>query len=149
MTKIVRYLIMKFTARGEYGIRAMAFLALREKEAPVSLQKMSQADRLPITFLAQIMSALRKARLVDSVRGSHGGYLLSRPAAQIKVGEILRALKEDTSFLHCLKEKERCERTESCPSRSFWGRAKKSLDSLMEETTLADLILRPFEGGSE
>lgn len=140
---------MKFTARGEYGIRAMAFLALKEGSAPVSLQEMSQADDLPVHFLAQIMFALRKAQLVNSVRGSRGGYFLSRPASQIKIGEILRALREDTSFLGCLKEGRTCDRSEPCPSRSFWGQAKQSLDFLMEKTTLADLVFHPFEGGNK
>lgn len=84
---------MRISTRGEYGIRAMLDLALRYGEGPVPLRAVAQRQNISEHYLEQLMSALRKAELVVSVRGAQGGYQLAAPPQEIRVGDVLRALE--------------------------------------------------------
>jgi Rrf2 family protein len=128
---------MRVSAKGEYGVKVMAFLASREG-SPLSLQVISQECRVPFPFLAQIMLKLKRAQLVSSLRGSKGGYFLSRAPQEIKVKEILEALGGETILVECLSLKSRCPSLEECLTRPFWMNLKLSLEKLLE-VSLAEL----------
>lgn len=117
----------------------MVFLASQSSLDPIPLERISREGRVPRPFLAQIMRGLRRADLVASVRGYRGGYLLTRSGSRIAVREVVEALEENLSLVHCLINGE-CSQFDSCLTRVFWQRARQALADLMEQTTLADLV---------
>jgi Rrf2 family cysteine metabolism transcriptional repressor len=143
-------LAMRISARGEYGLRAMVFLACQESQVPVSLEQIGRQGQVPRPFLAQIMLNLRRADLVDSVRGNRGGYLLKRSPSHIAVREVVEALEEDLSLVHCVLDGA-CVHVDSCLTRAFWHKVQRTLIEMMENTTLADLVPThiPYRPGFE
>ena len=81
---------MKLTKRGEYGLRVLLALSRAYGQRTLSLRQISVDERLPVKFLEQIMMILKRARLVESVKGKHGGYSLARSPESITVGEVIR-----------------------------------------------------------
>ncbi len=92
---------MKLTTRGRYGLRAMIDLAVHEQESAVSAQSIAERQDLSERYLEQLIRAMKKAGLVKSIRGAGGGYRLARPADQISVGDILRALEGSIDAVSC------------------------------------------------
>jgi Rrf2 family protein len=82
-----------FSTRGEYGVRFMVALARMDHGDPVSLTDIAEAEDLPRAYLEQIVGSLRDAGIIDSARGAHGGYRLARPANEVRMGDVLRALE--------------------------------------------------------
>ncbi len=83
---------MKITKRGEYALRALLALAVKHSEQTLSLRRISREEKLPVKFLEQIMMTLKQAGFVQSTKGKYGGYVLARPPAKIKLGEIIRVI---------------------------------------------------------
>ncbi|MCW2970397.1 MAG: transcriptional regulator, BadM/Rrf2 family, partial [Solirubrobacterales bacterium] len=84
---------MMFSTKAEYGIRVMVELARRAGDEPIPLAEIAERGGLPLAYLEHLVARLRKAELVDSRRGSRGGYMLARPAAQITMAEVVEALE--------------------------------------------------------
>ncbi|HOO17347.1 MAG TPA: Rrf2 family transcriptional regulator [Phycisphaerae bacterium] len=84
--------MLRISQRCEYAIRAMLELALRRDRRPVSIAEIAQAQRLPAKFLAAILAQLKQAGLLESLRGTQGGYRLARQAHAISVGEVVRLM---------------------------------------------------------
>src|SRR4051812_50173615 len=78
---------MIFTTKAEYGVRLLVELGRQSEARPVSLKAIAEAEGLPLAYLERIVALLRKAELVESTRGAHGGYRLSRPAADIRIDQ--------------------------------------------------------------
>ena len=97
---------MKLSARVEYGVRAMAVLAIYYQTGPLPLREIAEQEKISLKFLEQIFPDLKKANLVESARGSRGGYMLSRPPDEIKVGDIVRAVEGPITPVDCLSELE-------------------------------------------
>src|SRR3972149_8149431 len=83
---------MYFSAKGEYGIMAVLDLALTNGADPVQAKAIADRQGIPLRFLEQILSALKHAGLVESSRGAHGGYRLTKPAEDIRVGDVIQAV---------------------------------------------------------
>ncbi len=86
---------MMFSTKAEYGIRVMAHLARRDGDEPISLGSIANVEGLPLAYLEHLVQRLRRADLVESQRGAHGGYSLGRPADEISMAEIVEALEGD------------------------------------------------------
>lgn len=84
---------MKLSTKGRYGLRALIDLAVYSEESAVSIGSIAARQKISESYLEQLMAKLRKAGLVVSIRGAGGGYRLARPAGEISVGDILRALE--------------------------------------------------------
>lgn len=138
---------MMFSTKAEYGIRVMVELARRNGDAPVSLSEIAQNDGLPLAYLEHLAARLRKAGLVESRRGAHGGYLLARPAADITMAEVVEALEGSIAPIECISQGAdgvlRCSReTEPdhvCPTKLLWTRVRGSVVNTLQETRLSDL----------
>ena len=96
--------MIRFSARGEYGIRMMMDLARHYGKGPQSLAEVAKNEGLPAPYLEQLVGKLRKAQLVASHHGAHGGYELTRPPAEITVGEVMRVLEGPISPYICATE---------------------------------------------
>lgn len=94
---------MRFSARGEYGILALLELALNDgRRTPLQARNISRNQRIPLRFLEQVLSALKKAGLVESVRGSQGGYNLARTPEEINLADILEAIEGPLIATGCI-----------------------------------------------
>ncbi len=133
---------MKLSAKGEYGVRAMVMLALCYDDGPVPLREIAEKENISYQFLEQIFLPLRRAGLIDSVRGPKGGYALARAPGEIKVGDIIRALEGPIAPVDCVSEgkSDRCGRTEACLTRGIWEKLRDRMSQLLDEITLADVI---------
>ena len=128
---------MKLSTKGRYGLRAMIDLALYSEEEAVSIQSISGRQNISVSYLEQLMGKLRRAGLVTSVRGAMGGYRLAKPAAEISVGDVLRALEGDLQAVICPgnDSENGCEGADQCVARFVWKKINDSItqavDSIM------------------
>src|SRR5215218_7573041 len=91
-----------FSTKAEYGVRVMAHLARHDGDDPISLASIADAEGLPLAYLEHLVQRLRKAGLVESRRGAHGGYSLARPAKASTMAEVVRALEGDIAPIECI-----------------------------------------------
>ena len=143
---------MMFSTKAEYGVRVMAHLAGREGEGPASLASIAEAEGLPLAYLEHLAARLRRAELVESRRGAHGGYSLARPAATITMAEVVRALEGEIAPIECITADADgalvCARDgepghDPCPTKLLWTRVQGSIVRTLSEITLADLTSSP------
>src|SRR5438067_2960074 len=147
---------MMFSTKAEYGVRVMVELARRAGEEPVPLAEIASHDGLPLAYLEHLVARLRKAGLVDSRRGSRGGYLLARPAHEIAMAEIVEALEGSIAPIECISQAPDgsivCSRESEpghvCPTKLLWTKVRLAIVRTLQETTLADVILDPAAQGA-
>ena len=138
---------MMFSTRSEYGVRVMIQLARRRGTGPVPLTGIAQAEALPLAYLEQLVSRLRKADLVSSTRGAHGGYELSRDPVEITMAEVVQALEGSLIPMQCFDElggtRVLCNHVEdgfeNCATKVLWTRVQGGIARALEQTTLAEL----------
>jgi Rrf2 family transcriptional regulator, cysteine metabolism repressor len=137
---------MMFSTKAEYGIRVMAHLAGRTGDEPTSLGSIAEAEGLPLAYLEHLVQRLRRAGLVESRRGAHGGYSLARPSDEIPMSEVVEALEGAIAPIECISSDADgvlvCAReAESpCPTKLLWTRVQGSIVRTLNEMTLADLV---------
>jgi Rrf2 family transcriptional regulator, cysteine metabolism repressor len=142
---------MMFSTKAEYGVRVMVELARRAGGEPIPLAEIAANDGLPLAYLEHLVARLRKAGLVDSRRGSRGGYMLARPAGDITMAEVVEALEGSIAPIECISQAADgsivCSRESSadhvCPTKLLWTRVRFSIVNTLRETTLADLLASP------
>jgi len=131
---------MDISCRGRYATRAMLELAASDTDAPVPLSLISERQEISRKYLQQLMSGLRRAGLVRVVKGFKGGFMLSRPAKEITVGDILRALEGDLGLVECVRYEDLCARRSDCLTHSIWATASKVLERYFDSITLAAVL---------
>lgn len=134
---------MKLSTKGRYGLRAMVDLASFCEESPVSISSISARQDLSVTYLEQLLAKLRKAGLVQSIRGAQGGYVLTKDASEISVGEILRALEGDLSPVNCAeisKDDRSCSGSQFCVTKLVWQRINDSIEDTVNNMWLSELV---------
>jgi Rrf2 family cysteine metabolism transcriptional repressor len=142
---------MMFSTKAEYGVRVMVELARRAGEDPIPLAEIAEHDGLPLAYLEHLVARLRKAGLVDSRRGSRGGYLLARSPTEITMAEVVEALEGSIAPIECISQGPDgsivCSRESDlahvCPTKLLWTRVRFAIVRTLQETTLAELVLEP------
>ena len=137
---------MYFSAKGEYGIMAVLDLALANGDSPVQAKAIADRQGIPLRFLEQILSALRHAGLVESSRGAHGGYRLSKPAEDIRVGDVIQAVDGPIAMTNRALPRHGNGNGHRARHGSLvqgvWKEVKDKVLETMNRTTLADLCRR-------
>jgi Rrf2 family protein len=135
---------MKFSSQEEYGLRCLLQLARKGPGASMTIAEISEAERLSQAYTAKLLRILRLNGFVESVRGQEGGYTLARGEAEIVLSDVLAALGGrfyKPGFCDNYSgTDETCTHTFSCSIRPLWRRVQTAIDSVLETTTLADLI---------
>ncbi|MEE1197417.1 MAG: Rrf2 family transcriptional regulator [Lachnospiraceae bacterium] len=133
---------MKLSTKGRYGLRALIDLALYSEEEPVNIQSIAKRQNISESYLEQLVRKLRTAGLVTSVRGAGGGYQLSRPASEISVGDVLRALEGDLAAVACAgnQEESGCSGADLCVTRYVWQRINESITQAVDTMWLDQLV---------
>jgi Rrf2 family protein len=144
---------MMFSTRAEYGVRVMAYLARHAGQAePIPLGSIADAEGLPLAYLEHLVQRLRRAALVESRRGAHGGYSLARPAEGITMAEVVEALEGEIAPIECITAgadgalvcvRESEADREPCATKLLWTRVQGSIVRTLTDMTLADLV-RPL-----
>ncbi|HPU63976.1 MAG TPA: Rrf2 family transcriptional regulator [Mobilitalea sp.] len=130
---------MKVSTKGRYGLRAMIDLALYSQNDSVPLVSIAERQDISKSYLEQVFSALRKAGLVKSIKGSQGGYVLAYDAGEITVGMILRALEGDLSVVP-MEEEVITNPIESYIRENIWNKIDEKVFTFIDEYTLKDII---------
>ena len=140
---------MKLSTRSRYGTRLMLDLAQHYHEGPLQLGDIAKRQEVSVKYLEQIIIPLKKAHYIESVRGSKGGHFLTKPPEEITVGEIVAILEEGTSLVECVADPTVCERADICPTRLLWKEVSAAMFDRLEAVTLADLVERGKDMGSQ
>ncbi len=137
---------MKLSTRTRYGLRAVVELALRGSgspgAAPVPLSVVAKRQGISESYLRQILLKLKRAGLVDAVRGRSGGYLLAREPAKISALDVAKALGEDLGPVQCVTRPSACRRRRECPTYPLWCRLGDIFKEALSATTVAELADR-------
>lgn len=139
---------MRITTQAEYGLICALHLARRTSDGPVTGREIAARERLPADYVEQIMLKLRRASIVTSTRGAHGGYRLARPAEQISVRDVIAASEHSTFEVHCNShpvEEERCSSSHDCSIRPVWMLLQRRVDDVLASVRLSDLLLQESE----
>jgi Rrf2 family transcriptional regulator, cysteine metabolism repressor len=140
---------MLFSTKAEYGVRLMVELGRQPDTAPISLSAVAEAERLPLSYLEHLVAKLRKAGLVTSTRGAHGGYSLAKPAAEITLDTVVEALEGQIAPMECFHEtpegKVLCSHEgddghHACATKLLWTRVQNGVTKALAGTTLAELV---------
>src|SRR5919206_2914321 len=129
---------MRVSAKADYAVRAMVELAAAER-GPLKAERIAQAQEIPLKFLENIMTDLRQAGLVRSQRGAEGGYWLARPAAEITVADVIRAVEGPIAHVRGVRPEDVDYAGSARPLRDLWIALRANMRAVLETVTLADL----------
>ena len=130
---------MRLTTKGRFAVTAMVDLAMSGGERPVTLADISQRQKISLSYLEQLFGKLRRKALVSSVRGPGGGYRLTRPTADVSVGEIILAVDEPIDATQC-GGKENCRDDHKCITHDLWTDLNHHIFDYLSSVTLSDLV---------
>lgn len=152
---------MLISSKGRYALKLMIYIAAIggdpvEKsgegafQAKVSLREVAEREDISLKYLEQLVRPLMNAGLLRSVRGKGGGYVLAKPASQIRAGDILRAAEGERSTVACEGLEGTCGRSDLCSTVKFWTGLEETIDAYVDGVTLAELARVPeikLDGG--
>jgi len=135
---------MRISTRGRYGLKAVVDIAHHTRSVRcVSLKAVAERQGISENYLEQIIAPLKRAGVVNSIRGASGGYYLPRDAKSITVGEVLRVLEGTLAPAECvLDEDAGCGESDcsGCAVRSVWSKLFDSINEIVDSSTIADLV---------
>ena len=141
---------MIFTTKAEYGVRLLVELGRQSQQDPVSLKAIAEAEGLPLAYLERIVALLKRAGLVESTRGAHGGYRLAREPAAIAMDEVVLALEGTVAPMECFVDdragdgrvlcSHHDDEGRGCATKLLWTRVQAGVLKTLGQTTLAELV---------
>ena len=133
---------MKLTTKGRYAVMALADIAAFDKKNPVSLRDISLRQNISLLYLEQIFFRLKRNNIVKSIRGTNGGYILTKNPDQIKLGTILSAVDEKIKTVGCKKDsKKGCNgKLTKCITHNLWDELELHINTFFEKKKLSDLL---------
>ena len=138
---------MKLTSKGRYAVMALADIANFDRQNPVSLRDISLRQNISLVYLEQIFSKLKKNNIVKSIRGTNGGYILTKDPGQIKLSNIFSAVDEKIKTLQCKRESKRgCNgRLTKCITHYLWDDLEMHINDFFDKKNLGDLLKNNLE----
>jgi len=136
---------MKLTSRSRYGARLMLDLACNYGKGPVLLRSISKRLDISLGYLEHLMPPLKTAGLLTSMRGVHGGYVLSKSPDKITLKDVIIAMEGTLSPTKCLDAPSTCSRVDHCVTRDIWNELKSNISNTLESITLEDMVSRQQE----
>lgn len=134
---------MKLSTKSTYGLRAMVDIASRFNKGTTSIMDISKKEGISVSYLEQLLNKLRRKGLVRSIRGPKGGYVLSRPPADITVLDVVKTLETEMAPVYCItpdkSRKNICSRQKNCVTKLVWAKLAQVIDDCLESMTLEDL----------
>ncbi len=133
---------MKLSTRTRYGVISILDLALNQESEPVSLKEIATRQQLPYKYLERMLTTLRTAGFVRSIRGSQGGYTLAKPPDQITLREVFDVLEGAEGLVQCTTDPQVCDRYDMCVTQEVWASMYAACMEVLESTTFEDLAQR-------
>lgn len=131
---------MWVSTKAQYGLRALIDIGQRPGAA-VPLKDVSERQGISQHYLEQIASNLRRAGFIRSIRGAHGGYVLSRPPQQINAWDVVVAMEGSIAPVACIEDDHSCDRTGTCSTEGLWRRVDTAIRGVLGSASLADLMV--------
>ena len=139
---------MKLSTRGKYGLYAMYYLADHKNEGPQSLQSIASTG-VPKQYLEQLLGNLRRAGLVNTVRGAQGGYQIAKTPDDISILDVIDAMEGPLELSECMTDEGHCDRSCQCPVRRVWHRLTDSINRELAGVTLGDMFDNTYDCEAE
>jgi len=133
-------IFMKLSTRTRYGVRAMLELAVHYDKVPLQAKIIAQRQKISIKYLEQLLTMLKSGGFLRSIRGTKGGYTLTKPPNQIKLIEVFKALEGPVIIVECLEDGSHCAQVADCVARQLWAQVQEAIESVLESITLQDLL---------
>ncbi|HZP26212.1 MAG TPA: Rrf2 family transcriptional regulator [Dehalococcoidia bacterium] len=134
---------MRISTKGDYGIRALVELVHHCHETrPTQSGEIAARQNIPESYLEQLLTTLRRAGFIRSIRGPQGGHVLIREPDDIRVSEVIEALEGPIMPIDCLGESSACTRAGGCAQRGMWEDVQQAVVGVLESVTIADLAAR-------
>lgn len=130
---------MKLTSKGRYAVTAMLDVALHSEKGSVPLADISERQEISLSYLEQLFSRLRREKLVSSIRGPGGGYLLGGDAADISVGQVIKAVDETVDATRCQGQAD-CQNGQRCLTHNLWQDLSDRIEYFLDSITLGELV---------
>ena len=130
---------MRLTTKGRFAVTAMVDLAMRQTRGPVTLAAISERQHISLSYLEQLFGKLRRHNLVTSVRGPGGGYNLARPAPEVSIAEIVKAVDEPLDATQC-GGKENCHDDRRCMTHDLWASLNSKMIEFLDSVSLRKLV---------
>ena len=133
---------MKLTTKGRYAVMALADIANFNLNTPISLRDISLRQGISLLYLEQIFLRLKKNKIVNSVRGSNGGYVLTKDPSKINISEILNAVDEKIKTIGCNKNsKKGCNgKSVKCITHNLWDELESHINIFFKNKNISDLV---------
>ncbi|HKA63950.1 MAG TPA: Rrf2 family transcriptional regulator [Methylomirabilota bacterium] len=135
--------MLRFTKRADYGLMAIHFIASHGDDGAVSAKRIAEEFHIPPERLAKILQRLAKKKLIASHNGPKGGYVLTRPASKITVGQVVRALEGPLSVVSCMTSHDDCPQFARCNLRGPVQKIQAGITRVLDGMTLAELAPEP------
>ena len=138
---------MKLTSKGRYAVMALADMASFNTQNPVSLRDISLRQNISLVYLEQIFSKLKKNNIVKSIRGTNGGYILTKNPEKIKLSDIFLAVDEKVKTVQCKKESRKgCNgKLTKCITHYLWDDLEMHINDFFDKKNLGDLLKNNLE----
>jgi len=139
---------VRITTLAAYGVICALHLARRVDDGPITGREIAETEQLPADYVEQILLRLRRAGIIRSTRGAHGGYALAKDAAEISIRDVIAASETTTFDLHCVSHpvgEERCSSSHNCSIRPVWMLLQRKIDDVLDGVRLADLLSEESE----
>jgi len=134
---------LRLTNAADYAILAMIHMACLPDEAVALRSEIAQAYNIPSSFMAKILRALVRARLLRSTRGVHGGFSLARPATEITLLDVVEAIEGPLALTDCTGEPDGCQWSGDCPAHPVWADVQEKIADILRSNTLETLVSSP------
>jgi Rrf2 family iron-sulfur cluster assembly transcriptional regulator len=135
---------VKLSTKGRYAVTALADIALNGAERPVTLADISERQDISLAYLEQLFVRLRRAGIVESVRGPGGGYLLAQAPGEMCIADIMVAVDERLNAMGCggkWEEGQGCGKSrEACLAHNLWEQLSAHVHVFLSQTTIADVV---------
>ena len=133
---------MHIPIRVDYGVRALVDLATQTDSRPVRATEISARAAIPQPYLAQVLNSLSKGGLIRSQRGPQGGHLLAMKPEDIRLSMVMACLGSTETLVGCLDDSNSCVHVPGCAQREVWQAVDYAVFSILDSTTVADLVTR-------
>ncbi|MCL5264977.1 MAG: Rrf2 family transcriptional regulator [Chloroflexi bacterium] len=140
---------MRISMKSDYSLRAIIDLARLYGQGPIQSGDIASRQDIPEPYLDQLLTILRKAGLIKSVRGPLGGHSLARSPEEITVGEVIAVIEGSIAPLDCVQESNSCSRSRACAQRDLWTEINSIVWKALDSTTIATLLQRQIERDSQ
>ena len=139
---------MKISTKGRYGLRILVDLALADPSKPRLLRDIAKSQQISEKYISRLVIDLRRARMIRSVRGVKGGFLISKDPREITLLDVLETMEGPVSVVDCVYAPEKCQRHQGCNARSIWMGLNDGIRKLMRDITLERILEVYREAGA-